>query len=560
MLNDNTANEIEARRVLMRSLSRPFVLVLIGGCLGVCGLAPAGGLAEVSPEVVGGTEPASIAEFPFQVALYDPLADANPADSQFCGGVIIDATHVLTAAHCVFDEATGQASSPTEIAVLAGTTNLDIEAQPNSGEYVEDPVAVTSFDPQWNPTNGEHDLGVLTLARALWSGSAPTLDGTNTIAPVPLLTPAEAETYASPGAEATVSGWGDTHAEPLQTARPSYPTKLNDAHLAVVSNEACAKDLELGEPLGADFVCAGAPGRDACYGDSGGPLVVSTGATLPADDRLLGTVDLGFGCAVRGSPGIYQSVVEGENAAFLHSNPAQAPQLGAAGPSLAGVAQPAGTLTCAAGAWSGAPALELFYGFDSDESAITGFKSSPLTSQLSTNATFTVPPQTPAGTRIFCEVGVEDDGGWAEALSPDLTVTSAAAPAPTALPPPSSSTTTPPTLRLVSKACQKDGHCTVNVIASAGSGQAAVAKIGATLKNVPCAKHAKHNICARPPAHAPRVESMPARHFLISTRGLSPGRYTLSLTAVDLAGVRQQTPTLVSLTVASSRKKTGSGA
>jgi hypothetical protein len=43
---------------------------------------------------------ASITEFPFQVALYDPRL-GSPAKGFFCGGVIIDATRVATAAHSV---------------------------------------------------------------------------------------------------------------------------------------------------------------------------------------------------------------------------------------------------------------------------------------------------------------------------------------------------------------------------------------------------------------------------------------------------------------------------
>jgi secreted trypsin-like serine protease len=536
-----------------RLFSRPSLLALLGGCLGANALACAAAMGQARVDVVGGSEPTSIAEFPFQVALYDPLADKNPANSQFCGGVIIDATHVITAAHCVFDEGGGEASSPAEIEVLAGTANLDTEAQ-HPGEYVEDPVAVTSFDPQWDPATGEHDLGVLTLANPLWSGSAPTPDGIDTIAPLALLTPSEAESYATPGLQATVSGWGDTHPEPLEASRPSYPTKLNDVRLNLVSNEVCTADLELSEPLGAEFVCAGAPGKDACYGDSGGPLAVATGATLPADYRLLGTVDLGFGCAVEGNPGIYQSVVDFENAAFARSQPAQAPLLGATPPSLSGTAQPAGVLTCAAGSWSG-PGLRFFYGFDTDESTITGIEASPLTSQLSPNATFAVPAQTPIGTRIFCEVGVQDDGGWAEALSPDLTVTGA--PAATSAPASAApqAATPPPTLRVTAKSCQRNGSCAIDVIASLGSGQAAVAKIEDTLKNRPCAKHAKHRICARRPDHAARVQSMPAGHFLITARGLAAGSYELSLTAVDVAGISQKVPTKVSLTVPPGKRK-----
>lgn len=62
--------------------------------------------AEYGPKIVGGQD-ANIEEFPWQVALTD-------GSSQFCGGSIIDARWILTAAHC---------ATPTLTHIRAGVTN-----------------------------------------------------------------------------------------------------------------------------------------------------------------------------------------------------------------------------------------------------------------------------------------------------------------------------------------------------------------------------------------------------------------------------------------------------
>jgi secreted trypsin-like serine protease len=269
--------------------------------------------------VVGGTG-ASIAGFPFQVALYNPRA-GSPAVGFFCGGVIIDATHVATAAHCVATGSHGQAGALAEIEVLAGSTQLT----PTDPGSVRDPVVDASFDSSYSPATSELDVGLLTLARPLWSGPSPSLNGVNTIAPLPV--DAElATSYSSQQAEqtviATVSGWGDM--DPAPTDGPSYPTGLRSAQVPLVSEWQCGEDYAgIEQTITPQMICAGNSRRrtDSCYGDSGGPLVVDrdSPADPPADDVLVGLVDFGNGCAQPGYPGVYTRVGDPEVASFLIS-------------------------------------------------------------------------------------------------------------------------------------------------------------------------------------------------------------------------------------------------
>jgi secreted trypsin-like serine protease len=552
--------------------------------------------------IVGGSEVKSIDELPFQVALYDPQVDANPANSQFCGGVVLDASHVLTAAHCVFDEATGQASRPGEIAVLAGTTSLGSGEQGEGA--VEDPVIATSFDPQWQRSdgehvNGEHDLGVLTLKNELRLK-------TGTIEAIkPFESLAQATALKAP---ATVSGWGDEHAEPPSTARPSYPTRLRSVQIPILTEPECESsyleaeqlDSRLITPvLGPDFVCAGEAGHDACYGDSGGPLVVGPEGGTPADLRLLGTVDLGVGCGQAKLPSAYQSVVEEDNARFIAEGHRQGPQLATGGiaPTLTGTPAAGQTLTCHSGVW--ASEAKFSYEFFVDESTLTQPAVRALTPLMSESSSYLVASTLAPGTRIFCAVFATNAGGFAEVFTPDVTLAGAPSPSPgpspapspvvepapgsSATPSPSSSETSQPTsqgavttsssgvaagaasagppaaptLRLVSKAC-RHATCTVNVLASEGSGMAAVATVEALLtflQPYPCHEGRRHFTCTRLSVRRLTAKATPAGHFVILAGGLKPTSYVLSLTAIDRAGVRQGSATHVGLVVKRAARK-----
>jgi secreted trypsin-like serine protease len=284
--------------------------------------------------VVGGVG-ASIIEFPFQVALYDPRA-GSPAKGFFCGGVILDATRVATAAHCLMGEG-GRHSPLAEIEVLAGSTDLE----PTAPGSVRDPVAAVTIDPSYNPATSDYDVGVLRLARPLWSGPTPTLDGRAAIAPLapdaalaarlsepPAGALAGEPASATAPAQAVVSGWGDLTPQP--GGPPTYPLRLQEAPVPLVPTGLCEEAYAAYEQaITPRMVCAGGvpsgwPGRtDSCYGDSGGPLVAegAAGQAAPAGDVLVGLVDFGNGCAQAGFPGVYVRVSDPAVANFLSVAP-----------------------------------------------------------------------------------------------------------------------------------------------------------------------------------------------------------------------------------------------
>src|SRR3954453_22647964 len=98
-----------------------------------------------APRIVGGTSP-TIGAFPFQVALVqNPY---SPDVGQICGGSVRDATHVITAAHCVTDGFT--TSAPSELYVFAGATRLD-----GVGQSVQ--LSGISFMPDYDHDTNDHD-------------------------------------------------------------------------------------------------------------------------------------------------------------------------------------------------------------------------------------------------------------------------------------------------------------------------------------------------------------------------------------------------------------------
>ncbi|MFI8242330.1 serine protease [Streptomyces sp. NPDC085866] len=264
------------RRSIARALIRPLVLAATMTAIPLVGAAPA-----AADSVVVGGFPLEISQAPWTVALSSRDRFGGTRAGQFCGGVAVSRTTVLTAAHCVDKEVLG--ASPNEardLKVITGRTDL------LSGEGEEIAVQGKRVNPRYDPVTNSGDFAVLTLAAPLPKSA------------VVAMAPAGDPAYTA-GTQALVSGWGDT------TGGGTYAHRLHAARVRVLADDLCARAYP-GGPDGAyradSMLCAGevAGGPDACQGDSGGPLVAS--------GRLIGLVSWGSGCGRPGSPGVYTRV------------------------------------------------------------------------------------------------------------------------------------------------------------------------------------------------------------------------------------------------------------
>lgn len=138
-----------------------------------------------------------------------------------------------------------------------------------------------------------HDNGILENDVAILKLKTP-IDFSKSAQPIPLFNRDE---EAPGGALSTVSGWGK-----LETSG-TISVVLHTVDVPIVSkvecNEAYGPEFN-GIPYGQ--ICAAFPegGKDTCQGDSGGPLVIK--------GRQAGIVSWGYGCAVKGYPGVYTEV------------------------------------------------------------------------------------------------------------------------------------------------------------------------------------------------------------------------------------------------------------
>ncbi|MCB0164674.1 MAG: trypsin-like serine protease [Anaerolineae bacterium] len=242
----------------------------------------------IRPQIVGG-QPAAPGEYPWQVALVS-AGVANPQSGQFCGGSLINAEWVLTAAHCTAGE------TPGSIDVVLGINNLsDGPTIGGKGQRID--VAQIMAYPGYNDSTSDGDVALLHLA------SPATLGGTvQTVG----LTGLGDSALFEPGDTATVTGWGAT------SEGGAGSNALLEVAVPIVSNATCNAPASYGGAVTANMLCAGlaAGGKDSCQGDSGGPLVVpnGSGGWLQA-----GVVSWGDGCARPNLYGVYARVAPFKN-------------------------------------------------------------------------------------------------------------------------------------------------------------------------------------------------------------------------------------------------------
>ncbi|MEU6382369.1 serine protease [Streptomyces bauhiniae] len=266
------------RRTVVRVLIRPLSLAATLTAIPLIGVAPA-----VADSVVVGGFPIDVSQAPWTVALSSRDRFGGSRAGQFCGGVAIAPTTVLTAAHCVADDVMGTPPNRVrDLKVIAGRTDL------LATDGQETAVRDIKVNPGYDPATNAGDYAVLALAEPVPQSAV-----------VPMAAAGD-EGYAA-GTEALVSGWGDT------SGGGDYTNRLRAARVHVLADDLCARAYPGGRNGTYDagsMLCAGeaAGGPDACQGDSGGPLV--------AGGRLIGLVSWGSGCGQAGSPGVYTRVSE----------------------------------------------------------------------------------------------------------------------------------------------------------------------------------------------------------------------------------------------------------
>ncbi|PZT68380.1 serine protease [Streptomyces sp. SW4] len=264
------------RRPSVRALARPLVLAAAATAI------PLASAAEASADsiVVGGF-PVEASDTPWTVALSSRDRFGGTRSGQFCGGVAVGRTTVLTAAHCLGEEVLGTPPDQVpDLKIIAGRTDL------LSDEGREIPVRDVWVNPEYDDVSNSGDFAVVRLSEALPAGSA--------IGMAP-----EGDPAYRPGEGAVVLGWGDT------SGAGDYANSLRGARVRVLADPRCAQVYpggDEGQYRSDTMVCAGQDGggRDACQGDSGGPLV--------AQGKLIGLVSFGSGCGRPDSPGVYTRV------------------------------------------------------------------------------------------------------------------------------------------------------------------------------------------------------------------------------------------------------------
>jgi secreted trypsin-like serine protease len=186
---------------------------------------------------------------------------------QYCGGTLVAATKVVTAAHCVAGE------TPGSVRVVGGRTHLD----GTDGTIGE--VSRIWVDPEYTDAAEGADVAVLTLAAPMPYAAAKYVSSADT------------DVYAA-GTTARVLGWGATDGNGTSS------DQLRTATVPVVSDTECQKSYG-SDFVASDMVCAGysSGGVDTCQGDSGGPLLIG--------GVLAGITSWGNGCAEAGYPGVY---------------------------------------------------------------------------------------------------------------------------------------------------------------------------------------------------------------------------------------------------------------
>jgi len=198
--------------------------------------------------------------------------------SYFCGGTILDATTILTAAHCYY----GKNLNAGNFFIAAGAT------------HVQDGSAQISFvdsitlHENYNHQAINNDVAILKLKTPLTFNDKVR----------PACLPAA---NLSPSGVSVASGWGLIGQGPdIGTHDLMYVAK------PVIPNTQCRNTGWAWWQITNQMICAGDAdgGESTCEGDSGGPLVIAGAGDVAT---VIGTTSFGLlnGCGAQNFPSVY---------------------------------------------------------------------------------------------------------------------------------------------------------------------------------------------------------------------------------------------------------------
>ncbi|XP_044739535.1 trypsin alpha-3-like [Chrysoperla carnea] len=224
---------------------------------------------HLESRIVGGSS-AKRGQFPYQIMIYKD-------DKKHCGGSILDANHIITAAHCVVKN--DKILDPNIFVVKGGDVNLlsnEIQTFPVKKIYVPSNYKARTFD---------NDVAILKLTTSM------------NLEKGVLESVVLADQTVEDKTICVVSGWGTQRQNTTE-----MPDQLYYADVQVINRKICATRYELYNTVSTNMVCAGYDNgsKDACEGDSGGPLMCG--------NKLGGVVSWGVGCGLAEFPGVYTNI------------------------------------------------------------------------------------------------------------------------------------------------------------------------------------------------------------------------------------------------------------
>jgi len=213
-------------------------------------------------------------------------------EAWYCGGSIISADWILTAAHCVYYG--GVTDNPKIVYINIGDHDVTDSSDTNNEIIQASKIVVHSG---YDESTTSNDIALIKLKTSINFSKFK-----GTVRPVCL--PEGPMKYY--GEQVKVAGWG------LLEDGGKAATKLREVDLTLIWMDQCRNDFKYSaNMITHKMICTFAEGKDACQGDSGGPLIHFNEERNAYEQ--IGVVSWGIGCASPKYPGVFVKLSH-----FLH--------------------------------------------------------------------------------------------------------------------------------------------------------------------------------------------------------------------------------------------------